>query len=276
MRGRNVFNRINGRTEADARPVGAFTLVELLVVVAIIAVLAAILFPVLAEAKQKARQITCLSNIKQLSGALHLYQADHDDRYPGSGEQGRCEKAAFDDRYPEWMRGIRVSNQSSWVPCWGILEKWWDPWSEITDRWKKSGPAAGLLFPYVRNMYIFVCPSDLRRLEKKLSYSMNGIAGFIPGSEVQRPADFVVLIDEQTTLNDGFFLAFDSGEFRDCPANTHSKGANLAFFDGHAKWYPATKKPMIGQCQNTVPSKLFCPKIPMPGGGIYAPFCDSD
>ncbi len=58
-----------------------FTLIELLVVIAIIAILAAILFPVFARAREKARQITCTSNMHQLGLAFHMYCADWDDTY---------------------------------------------------------------------------------------------------------------------------------------------------------------------------------------------------
>lgn len=57
----------------------AFTLVELLVVIAIIAILAAILFPVFAQSREKARQTTCLSNLKQLGNALAIYSQDFDE-----------------------------------------------------------------------------------------------------------------------------------------------------------------------------------------------------
>jgi prepilin-type N-terminal cleavage/methylation domain-containing protein len=60
----------------------AFTLIELLVVVAIIAILAAILFPVFAQAREKARQITCLSNQKQLGLAFAQYVQDYDEKMP--------------------------------------------------------------------------------------------------------------------------------------------------------------------------------------------------
>src|SRR5262245_11941185 len=59
-----------------------FTLIELLVVIAIIAILAAILFPVFAQARAKARQATCLSNLKQLSTAFMMYVQDYDETYP--------------------------------------------------------------------------------------------------------------------------------------------------------------------------------------------------
>lgn len=60
----------------------AFTLIELLVVVAIIAILAAILFPVFAQAREKARQTTCLSNLKQIATATLLYAQDYDSALP--------------------------------------------------------------------------------------------------------------------------------------------------------------------------------------------------
>lgn len=68
------------------RKVSAFTLIELLVVIAIIAILAAILFPVFATAKSAAKMSACVSNLRQISTALTLYQGDYDDSYPNSGD----------------------------------------------------------------------------------------------------------------------------------------------------------------------------------------------
>ncbi|MFW6438092.1 MAG: DUF1559 domain-containing protein [Armatimonadota bacterium] len=59
-----------------------FTLIELLVVIAIIAILAAILFPVFARAREKARQTSCLSNVKQIATGMLMYIQDYDERLP--------------------------------------------------------------------------------------------------------------------------------------------------------------------------------------------------
>jgi prepilin-type N-terminal cleavage/methylation domain-containing protein/prepilin-type processing-associated H-X9-DG protein len=70
----------------STQPRLAFTLIELLVVIAIIAVLAAILFPVFAQAREQARKTTCLSNLRQIGTAFHLYTQDYDEGFPNTGD----------------------------------------------------------------------------------------------------------------------------------------------------------------------------------------------
>lgn len=102
-----------------------FTLIELLVVIAIIAILAAILFPVLAQAKAAAYKAQCLSNLKQLGTALTIYLGDSDDRLP-------------DRRDLKTSLGYRP--WTSWPPS--------DP---------RSGWAALVLEPYLKNKDIWSC-----------------------------------------------------------------------------------------------------------------------
>src|ERR1700753_3689508 len=74
-------------SRAQART-SAFTLSELLVVIAIIAILAAILFPVFAQAREKARAAACLSNMKQISTGMLMYEQDYDETLPETGLAG--------------------------------------------------------------------------------------------------------------------------------------------------------------------------------------------
>ncbi len=71
-----------GRVDTAATPRRAFTLIELLIVIAIIAVLAAILLPVLSKAKEQGRGTACLSNLRQIGVALQIYVQENDNRMP--------------------------------------------------------------------------------------------------------------------------------------------------------------------------------------------------
>jgi prepilin-type N-terminal cleavage/methylation domain-containing protein/prepilin-type processing-associated H-X9-DG protein len=79
----NAVQLMRRNVESQGSRARGFTLIELLVVIAIIAVLAALLLPALARAKQKTIQINCVSNLKQLSQALQMYADDNGDYLPG-------------------------------------------------------------------------------------------------------------------------------------------------------------------------------------------------
>ena len=99
-----------------------FTLIELLVVIAIIAILAAILFPVFQKVREKARQTTCLSNLKQIGLALTQYVQDSDETFP------------FGDLYPA-APGV---------------------WPDDAPRWSSTRT----LQPYIKSYAVYTCPDD--------------------------------------------------------------------------------------------------------------------
>jgi len=99
-----VFNRTCFVFGQNRKRRAAFTLIELLVVIAIIAILAALLLPALANAKQKAQRITCLSNLKQWALAQTMYTDDNNQTFPKTKIPNATPGAApgyFEDN-PTW------------------------------------------------------------------------------------------------------------------------------------------------------------------------------
>ena len=216
----------------NERPVSrGFTLIELLVVIAIIAILAAMLLPALSSAKEKANQIRCISNHKQIILAWLLYKDEYDGRLVIDDAHGAG------TNYPSWEQGNM-----------GVA----------TETTNSDLLKLGLLYSFGPNVNIYRCPSD--RSSNVRSYSMqpqlasymfgaaldqqlaNGMPGYPPMYKdceiIRTPLSLtLVFIDEATlSINDGFFGIFMTKSiWWDFPATWHNRGCNLSFADGHAE-----------------------------------------
>ncbi len=94
--GGQFWKRATGKRMMGLLPVGGFTLIELLVVIAIIAILAALLLPALAGAKERGRRTSCKNSIRQFSLAVHMYANDNEDYVPS----GASNRGPEDDHLP--------------------------------------------------------------------------------------------------------------------------------------------------------------------------------
>jgi prepilin-type N-terminal cleavage/methylation domain-containing protein/prepilin-type processing-associated H-X9-DG protein len=185
---------------------GGFTLVELLVVIAVLTMLAGILFPVLAQVRERARQTTCLSNLRQIGQAQLLYMQDYEDQFPSWFVAGPSRPQPF-GRFAFWPEYFQPYLRSQAVlhdPC----ARW--PWplsaeeklseyalgtwgrkgrgSRTDPYWQWPGPPLGL-------------------------------------ASVPRPAETLTVLDGWTTPG------WTSADLR-----RHNGGMNVGFVDGHAGW----------------------------------------
>lgn len=206
----------------------AFTLIELLVVIAIIAILAAILFPVFAKAREKARQSSCLSNLKQISLALVQYSSDYDEKYC-INENAVTDANGRAVRWFEELQPYMKSEQLGLCPS-------------------MSNNVGGFQFDtrlhYALQNYYYNDRSLGAIFER-------GGSGPSPIAAVQDPAGTVFCADALNWPGEfqfvnvpdvGFYIwngypLFATGQSD--LLGRHLDGYNVAFLDGHAKWLKA-------------------------------------
>lgn len=212
-----------------------FTLIEILIVLVIIGILAAMLFPVFARVRESARRTACQSNMQQLGKAFLLYQQDFGRRFPLAGNY-----QAWAPGNGHWVAGESAGDASKLAELGGTGA------DAFKATGKKANVEAGALYPYTRNTGIYVCPSITDGVAKRLTYSMNCAVSGLNDVRLVEPSSIVLLVDEDKA-NDGFFFAVNTdvadnstarGNSTDAATRVHGN-SNLLFADGHAKGVPA-------------------------------------
>jgi len=203
----------------------AFTLVELLVVIAIIAVLMAVLMPALQLAREQGKRAVCLNNLKQLTLAWIVYADENDDKLV------RGDVRQYDGKHPD---------EIPWAER---------DWASATTRKsvpeQKDAIRAGALFPFCKNIKLYRCPTGYP--DEVRTYSVvdamncddfDGGRMLKKRMQIKRAVERFVFVDDKVTVwRGGWSVNYKQAKWEDPPPVQHGDGANFSFADGHSKYW---------------------------------------
>ena len=255
---------------------GGFTLIELLVVIAIIAILAALLLPVLSKAKLKTQGIQCMNNHRQLALAWRMYADDNRDVIPFASNWSNGDPrsnvlvwvAGFLDFDPSNPSNFDVEQDIKksllWSYCGNSTAIWKCP---ADTSWIKPafGPLQGQVVPRVRSMSMSAWVGGFMGTDGSMSGGDNRTAGGSLWKVYLRMSDFLdpgpartwLLMDmREDSIDFGNFATDMSGypdnpggwSFYDLPGNYHGRAGGLSFVDGHSeikKWLDGRTMPPL-------------------------------
>jgi len=222
----------------------AFTLVELLVVISIIALLLSILVPTLSRTREMAKTLICETHMKELGTAWYAYAVDNDGwmasalNYRSDDDPIRMEYARY-----SWV----------WAPTYVDEDRTVPDYIEPTLEQRQEGIKRGKIYPYANDLNVYHCPSD--RSGHFRSYSitdcMNGEQHFASGpykknwdslsklSEIKRPVEKLVFVEEKDFRNynmDSWIVDAENERAEGDPIPVwHAGKCCFAFADGHSE-----------------------------------------
>ena len=250
-------------TNRRRRGVAAFTLIELLVVIAIVGILAALLFPVLSRAKARTAATNCMSNLRQLQTAWHLYADDNHDYIAGNDWQSEAGRNGIPRGNSNWMTGWLDPRQSDNQDNTNVLLLIDPKWSSLA--------------LYNKSANLFRCTaSRITALEGDARHpvvrtiSMSGWMGYNStlwnqGFQLFRkttdlvtlsPSDALVFIDERDdSIDDGYFaIDMVANQLVNLPAGYHAGSGAVTFADGHAEIHRWHSPEVLARQQSGVES----------------------